>query len=89
MFILGLFLDVTFSKNLMMCGGLTVAGYQAPKAAFSLPPAAGQRRENITKGSWVQDWDRPLIKYHYGQNRLKLEILIEFITTISEQDNKK
>lgn len=51
MFILGLFLDVTFSKNLMMCGGLTVAGYQAPKAAFSLPPAAGQRRENITKGS--------------------------------------
>lgn len=50
MLILGLFLVATFSKNLMMCGGLTMAGCQAPtKAALSLPSAAGQGTENIMK----------------------------------------
>ena len=37
------------------CGGLTLAGCQVPtKAALSLHSSAGQGRENITKGSWVE-----------------------------------
>ena len=37
------------------CGGLTLAGHQVPtKAALSLTSSAGQGRENITKGSWVE-----------------------------------
>lgn len=51
MLVLGLFLAATLSKNLMMCSGLTLTGCQAPtKVALSLPSAAGQGRENITKG---------------------------------------
>ena len=41
--------------DLAQCGGLTLAGYQVPtKAALSLPSSAGQGRENIMKGSWVE-----------------------------------
>ena len=37
-----------------LCGGLTLAGCQVPtKATLSLPSSAGQGRENIMKGSWV------------------------------------
>ena len=37
------------------CGDLTLAGCQVPtKAALSLPFWAGQGRENVIKGSWVE-----------------------------------
>lgn len=38
-----------------MCGALTLAGCQVlTKAALLCPSSAGQERENITKGSWVE-----------------------------------
>lgn len=41
------------------CSGLTQARYWAPtKAAHSLLSTAGQGRENLTQGSWVEIKDR-------------------------------
>jgi len=38
-----------------VCGGLTLAGGRVPtKAALSLSSSAGQRKENRTKGLWVE-----------------------------------
>ena len=57
------------------CGGVTLAGHQAPtKAALSLPSSAGKRRENIMKGSWVEirTGRDHSANYRHGQNRLDL-----------------
>ena len=38
-----------------VCGGLTLARHQVPpKASPSSPSSAGQGRENLTKGLWVE-----------------------------------
>lgn len=48
---------------------------------FSITLLCSYRGEGkYNKGSWVKDRQRPLKKYHHGQNRLKLEILTEFTT---------
>ena len=46
---------VKIGATFVHCGGLTLTGCQVPtKATLSLPSSAGQGRENITKGSWVE-----------------------------------
>ena len=69
------------------CGGLTLAGHQAlTKAALSLPSSAGQGRENITKGSWIEiRTGRSLTNYCHGQNRLDLGKKINLIYYQSNQ----
>jgi len=42
-------------KSFEGCGGLTLAGCQTPpKPLYHPPSSAGQGREKITKGSWVE-----------------------------------
>lgn len=40
-----------------------------PKLLYPSPSSTGQGRENIMKGSWVEDRGRSLTDYHCGQNR--------------------
>ena len=65
---------LSLAKVFVGCGGLTLAGCQVPtKAALSLPSTAGQGRENIMKGLWVEiRTGRSLSNYHHEQNRLDL-----------------
>ena len=65
-----------------ICGGLTLAGCQAPtKAALSLPLLnwTGERKYNERLVGQDKDRERLLSNYHHGQNRLDLGKKINLI----------
>jgi len=52
-------------------------GQVPTNAALSLPSSAGQGRENITKGSWVEIWtERSFTNHCHRQNRLNFGRLV-------------
>lgn len=54
---------------------------------FSFTPL--HRWTGLRKYNGVKDWERSLTKYCHRQNRLNLEILIEFIADKTRADNEK